>query len=443
MRMTRKFILTCIILVLAPAVVIAQSTNECAAYVARGLSSVGSNCANLQQGEVCYGYGDASATLFDEAQGLTNIEAGSEFDGVADRLQIMSGDMVLETITTGPLSVPEDTLGVSLAYVAASQHPSADPRGVSIMQFGNLRVENGVQPDEMVIYGNTVNVTVEDATLYTYPPEWNVVDEYTYPNEIIAVENGAQSYTIDGVDASGQWVRVQYDYDNPIGTIPTAWMLATQLPDGTDLSGVATLGPRNFAPMAKFYLVPQAGNPSCSGDGVPPTGVLVQAADGTATDIMVNDVPIRLFSTAYLEPLNGAMRIHALTGFVVLHPEQNTNNNSAAIPQQTIIPAGFSKQVCLETGLNLGLDGEPNDASETFPCNTEVELSNALDRLRGFNNLPGNLFRTVSVPSVLTPSGVGEVVRQLLIGDPATRARVQELCDQGLLPPGICRIANR
>jgi hypothetical protein len=183
--------------------------------------------------------------------------------------------------------------------------------------------------------------------------------------------------------------------------------------------------------MQTIFLSNIFNDPVC--DNAPPPGLLVQGPDEIETDFMVNNLPMRVTSTAFIEQTSARrMRITAASGVTVLFPD------TAA---QEVIPSGFSRVVCLTEDLDLGIDGLENDREFEPDCpegGPDVLPSNEFGILSTFPGLPANILNYNILNLGLTcPSGVGATRCSIQL-PPTAATRIQQLCVQGIIQANVC-----
>lgn len=435
MRIYRKLFITCALLFLTPVIALGQGADQCANLFTRSLNQLGRNCTSVGQGQICYVSGDIVGQLIDttaSSEGPQLLDIGEDFDEPGDVLSLANPDgngNFLYSVDTSGFLQDEQEYGLSAAFTQASLHPSQSRNGLALLEVGDLLVVNGTMPEHVYTYNGTVPVTIQNATLYTYPSNY-VVDHsidltFTRPNEIITVASGSQTFDADGVSPDGNWVRVHYESETDFGTRPFAWVLAEQIDESVDLSSLPEIGPNSYPPYSRIFIEEQSIQ-EC--EEAPPSGLLVQGPPGVETDFYINGLIVRLASTAYFERQPGSLRITTLSGFSIVNPDSPEH--------QVILPPGFTASFCLAMEEHP-VWGELNYAVWDS-CNVVPSISQNLNLYRLFNRLPSRFFAPIDVPSLIRPSGVGNPPPRVIIPNPNARARLQALCDAGRLPDFIC-----
>ncbi len=66
-----------------------------------------------------------------------------------------------------------------------------------------------------------------------------------------------------------------------------------------------------------------------------------------------------------------------------------------------------------------------------------------LDDIGIIEELPPDLFNyEIPPPIIITPSGIGGPIIDLIFTDPGALAQIQQLCSQGVIPVAICQVFN-
>lgn len=431
-----------LLLLMFPTVIFGQNTDAaCRAFVNRVFSDVGNNCAGLASNEVCYGYGEVTSTFNVAGESLISATDYGELVEVGDQTTILNSaeNATLENLSGIQFVAPERAnqdgeWGIALVNIQANLPQQLDSNGANYILFGDARIENAVLAEDAFILNDTVEVMVENVSIFNKPPNYNF-DGY----ESEAIETVSGTFEADALSADGEWVRVFYNYERTFGQRTTAWLQTSELIDAPDLSNLPILGPNTFAPLQSFYLNSNPLLPEC--DNVIPNGILIQGPDEIETDIFVNETPIRITSTVFIDKSGpGTLRVSVLGGVIQINP---------GFDNEIIVAAGEQASICLDEMADLGIDNEADNRAFDPECGvegpfvfgtTESSISTGLlQRLSNLSNLPNNL-TNYRIPTIVItrPSGVGRPQISITFNDPNQARRLRNLCNQGAIPGRIC-----
>jgi hypothetical protein len=432
----RYLLLFLFLLLTTPMVVLGQNTEElCRAFINRAFGDLGNNCANLATDEVCYGYGnfgEVTSTFY--VDGTNSVVREDIFTEPSERMPLLNMDenTTLETLVTEDLTLDRDNdsedesrWGLAMLEVPANLPQQADKNSAVYVVFGGARLENAVLPEDAVTLNeDALIVTANDnSSLFASPVGLN----YPVPAEELGTVSG--ELEADAISPDGNWLRIFFTYERRFGERTTAWIQLEDLEEPEGLESLPVLGPESYTPMQSFYLGNSFTQPEC--EQVPAAGVLVQGPDEIETDFTINNMPVRVTSTAYFRQLSAnRFQVFALTGFTVLFPDT---------ADESVLPEGFTQVLCLAEAQNLGIDGQDNDSAIELDCPeegpralTELELAG----LASFETLPENTLNyVINLPTIVCPSGIGTA---LCIIVPASPARIEAKCEEGILPEDVC-----
>lgn len=432
----RSIVLFLFLTLLSPVVVFGQNTEAlCRAFINRAFSDMGNNCANLASDEACYAYGnfgEVTSTFY--VDGTTQIVQEDVFVEPSERVSLLDMEELtaLESLSTGEFvldrdndSEDESQWGLAMLEVPANLPQQLEQNTAVYIVFGGARIENAVYPEASVKLSEApVAITVNANTSVFGSPEGL---GYPIPDDIVGTASG--ELEADGISPDGNWLRVFFSYERQFGERSTAWVRVEDLAETGDFESLAVMGPESYTAMQSFYLSNVFNRPEC--EQVPAAGVMVQGPSEIETDFTIDNMPVRLTSTAYFRQISALrLQVFALTGFTVLFPDSGN---------ESVIPEGFTQVLCLTEEQDLGIDGQINDREIDLNCpegGPRPMNGNELASFAGFSNLPNNILNYgIDLPIEICPSGVGRVECFII---PASPARIEEKCEAGLLPPAVC-----
>jgi hypothetical protein len=394
------------VFVITPHAVNAQQTtsNTCEALVRTAISQVGSNCAGLEQNEVCYGF--ESATVFNSAG-----TANPAFNAPAQRILLAD----VHIVQTTSIDLRDSTWGIAPISLQANLPVALESNGVVILPIGGVEIESAVELEELLVLPKVSIsvVTAGQTELFSEPS-----------GSEPAVDNVAPGTTlqVDGVSTDGQWLRTYFEHQREYSVRATAWVNISDL-EAVDTDELPVISPDSKTPMQSFVFRNSSEPSPCL--EAPPALLYVQGPNTIESDITVNGADIRISSSIALRMLpNNVMHLVVLSGITTVDPD-------TANP--IIIPAGFMSEICVsDAGI---IDRTVCDWSAPVPVTLAI-----LDELRFLEDLPGNVLNyQLTLPGLICPSGVGNPVCEIIISDQQLLEILRTLCDQGILPDFICR----
>lgn len=437
-RNLRTMIIAIILLVMAPAAVMGQNVDElCRQFITQAFQELGSACANLNDEEACYGYGDLAVTFFADGEPRQELDLLTE---AGERTPLLN-----ETATTTVESyeaarfqldrqTPEDSQwGVGIQLVRGNLPRQLSQNNMVFVQFGGTRVENSVFPDEAVVIPDApVTVSFSSIALFTSPEGF----DYLTQSERIDTLAGGGTLEADAVSPDGAWARVFYRYERPYGERATAWVRVDDLVDATGVDTLPVFGPDDRTAMQDVFLVNDNfgfnGNPC---EAVPEPAILVQGPSEIETDFYIDNAPFRITSTAHFRHISPrALRVTSIDGVVQIFPESEN---------EIVLPAGYTAVLCLTPPDDLGIDGQNNDREIDQDCpdnRIEGPICDVPGLLAGIGELPSNVITPVIIPSCINFSTTGGPVTELRY-PPGILQRLVRLCESGQLD-GVTFIDN-
>jgi hypothetical protein len=390
----------------------AQTPDTCPALVTYAITQLATNCADTDPNSACYGYETVGATFDPAAEVDTFSEPG-------DRADLTT----IQAVQTGPFDLTEQQWGLSLMNVQANL-PNALPGAVYVL-LGGVEVENDVEPEdalELLEEGAAVNASSE-AELRTYPEGLGFID-----SEVIETIPAGAALTADAVSADGEWARVAYQDT-------AGWISAAALQEGDSLNDLPVITPDDRTPMQSFYFRVGIGGQTCS---QAPSLLIIQSPPDVPVDIRLHDTNIRIESTIVLrtlppgDQLGDAVELITLFGLATIRPGE---------PDAIRVPPGYSSQVSLGEFADLGIEGDEDEKTLIGEWSDPRALTqDEFDQLGVLSTLPANILHfPIEIPSIVRPSGIGQVIARLLFRNPRALAAARRACERDLLPENICQ----
>jgi hypothetical protein len=436
----RSLVLLSFLTLFSPIIVFGQNTEQlCRAFINRAFGDMANNCANLAADEACYAYGnfgEVISTFY--VDGTARVVQEDVFVEASERVSLLDMEELtsLESLETGEFvldsdrdSEDENQWGLALLEVPANLPQQFEQNAAVYLVLGGARIENAVYPENSIKLNDApVVVSVNADTSVFGSPDGLA---YPIPDDVIGTASG--TLEADGISPDGNWLRVFFSYERQFGARTTAWIRVEDLVEAGDFEALPVMGPESNTAMQSFYLSNSFSRPECA--QVPAAGLLVQGPGEIETDFTLNNMPVRVTSTAYFRQVSEQrLQVFALTGFTILFPDSD---------DASVIPEGFTQVLCLTEEQDLGIDGQINDRAIDSNCpegGPRSMTGDELAGLAGFANLPNNILNyAIVLPRVICPSGVGTPDCFIV---PASRARIEIKCEEGRLPEAVCERFN-
>jgi hypothetical protein len=262
--------------------VLAQA--DCPTIVAAALETTHLYCADLARNEICYGN--------------TTLEAEPQ-PGVEDFIFERSGDIVpvteIRTLRLFPMDNASVTWGVALMQLQAGL-PDNSAENVTIVLFDEVNLTHNVLLQQVTASSN-INVRGGPST----------------NDEVIGSLRAGETVYADGRNADSTWRHIQLD-DGGSGWVFAE--LVTLNVDANTLPVVDGSAPEtpSYAPMQAFTFTTGMDDAPC--EEAPDSGILIQTPAGVGEiNLLINEVEIRLGSTAYLQAqASGEMTVNVIEG---------------------------------------------------------------------------------------------------------------------------------
>lgn len=322
--------------------------DTCPILVQEALEDMGDNCTGLDRNSACYGYNRVDATFAEDV--LSDF-----FDTPSER----AGLAQLETISTYPLDIQENLWGIAVMNVQANIPNALPGQAAVFMLMGDAEVENRVDPENVFLPADPVDVAVQSETRVFGLPQNNA-------NVLVTLAAG-DSATADGVSEDGEWLRVLTE--RGIG-----WIRIETVASDSGVAELPTLTGGQMSPMQAFHLSSSIDALRCS---EAPSLLAIQSPEGLTMDLNANGVHIRMGSLIMIKnvPPGDMIQVFTIYGDVVLDPE--TENEQG-------VPPGFSTLRCLDE--DFGDVGPDCTWSDPVPMTPE-ELEWAQTVLLAFQNV--------------------------------------------------------
>ncbi len=413
--------LICLILATAfavPSKVNAQENNTCIATIREAAIQTLMNCAGSDLNTACYAFDTIERVLVDP------LDADDEvFSKPGDTVQ--SADVI--TLRPSAINTKDKTWGITVLHLQAGL-PSGFEDNVVVVGLGGAEIESGVPiADAFVPLEEPVSLTMVEVGELRTATTLTVPDE----SEVLGIVPAGTPALADAVSENGAWVRVIVD-ETP------GWISAAAV-NSDDIAGLPTLDDEQLTAVQKFYTRTGIDAGSC----LPRSSwVIVQGPKSVPVDVVINDVLIRIESTIAVrtieagEPVGLQMQILVLYGVARINPDTD---------EEIIIPPGYTVMVGFGPDfVSKGIEGDEDERTGpiSFGQPTIVDQS-VLDDIGIIEELPPDLFNyEIPPPIIITPSGIGGPIIDLIFTDPGALAQIQQLCSQGVIPVAICQVFN-
>lgn len=410
-------VLVCLTLSLYIPVQAQSSTSEtCSAFVETAFQKVGTNCANMEAGSLCYGHPTVTV--------IGNASPNGEFSE-ADRISLLN----VTSIHTEPYAPAENNLGIAILNVQANLPRGFPGKGAVLMSVGNTSITNAVPAeDALILPEKSLNAAVGEAgaDLYNVPPGFSI------PSQLFSNIPSGTILRADGISADGQWLRVFVKHDQKYSQSATAWVKRSALAPNVDVSNLPTIDANTRTSMQSFYLNNLLDQPACK--DIPPSMLYIQGPEELQVDLTVNGTDIHFSSTILLRilPSGNRMQMIVLAGLGLLYPDT---------PNEIVITPGFASEICLA---DVRPGDDPNKRTIGQNCTWSAPQVLSFDELESLynqldNKIPENLqYYPTYVPRLVCPSGVGQVQCSIRLTYVALIIRLNDLCQTGILPTVTC-----
>lgn len=335
-----------------------QQVDACNSMVEEALRLIAARCLDVGRNEACYGNSAISATLHDDALA---------FETPGDIIPVSA----IDALITRPINPDSQEWGVAMLNLQADL-PDADD-SVQILVFGGAQV-----------IPTTTQLAADTPTCHFTNSSGHNLNLRAGPGEnfgVFDVLDNEETLQVYGRSADGAWLRSS-----------RGWVYAA---DGTldcdtpdELHLIENSQDLYSAPMQSFTL---RVDDEARCDAVP-SGLLIQSPTGQTANLQINNVELKIGSTAYITVDNDRqyMTVSSLDGNVDL-----VNGN---VP----LPEGGQVQIPLDD--EGGYSGDPDDIGDVEPAGGNVpqfveQLTNEL----GDPDDSKNAFDGIQAPPEWTP----------------------------------------
>ncbi len=296
----------------------AYQDDVCGTMIEEALLVVANNCINLGRNEICYGHEQVSATLNDDTL---------FFDAPGDIVPVTA----IEALFTRPLDPDSGEWGIAVMDIQADLPTASD--SVRILVFGGVELE----PDTSMVTEDVptcqfTNTGIANTNLRAGPDSiYSIVDVLDRDDTVV----------VYGRSADDAWLRSS-----------RGWIAAEdgtlECDAGIELVEMNDSEDTFVAPMQAFTLqVDEAARCQAA-----PSGLLIQSPTGQTANIMVNNIEMRVGSTAFVsvDETTGCETIANIDGHVDV--------TSVSMP----LPVGSQVTTAFQTGADCGtLEARPMD----------------------------------------------------------------------------------
>lgn len=392
----------------------AQETSQdvCPIVAASGLATLGTSCANLDSNNTCYGNDVIGATF-------RNPLPEGAFDEPGERTDSAN----VEAVQPRTINLQDRNWGLSVLNIQANVPRTLSNTGLVVIALGGAEVENGIEPAQAFkpleegIVVTTISLAEFRPATMTPPAD----------SDVLGTIPAGQSLVADAVSQDGNWIRVVYD-GRPI------WVARAALSSNVNLSALLLIGPDSFTSMQSFFFRNGIGGQPCN---LVPSFLFTQSPSTFPIDVRVHTANIRIQGTVILRTLPPGDQLGDVFEVIVLYGLAIINPDTTA---ELIVPAGYSTQIALGEFVSLGIEG---DADEKLPIGgwsairrvTQDELNFFIIVREFTSNL---LYNEVEIPVIVTSSGVGGAIPQIVYNDPVAVFLVQQACQANQLSDSDC-----
>jgi len=310
-------------ILIAASPILAQG--ECPTLVQDALALTGNACEGIGRNQVCYGHSAVELEPHDENMSLA-------FNAPGDLASVID----VRTIRLVTMDDLFSEWGVALMKLQANLPDTLPGENVTFVLFGDVEITDAVPTNVEPV---TLTVTANNTINVRGGPSTN--------NAVVASLPAGQEAVADGRNTAGDWLRVMLA-DEIVGWVSAPLVTVNGDASLLDVVEAGDAPPaRSQPPLRAFFLRTGVGDSRCG--EAPGSGLLIQTPKGQgAIDFTINNVDIRLLSTAYLqaEP-GGEMVVSVLEGQVQVSVPNAAPDGSDV---QVWIPAGAQARVPLDAG---------------------------------------------------------------------------------------------
>jgi hypothetical protein len=297
----------------------AQLNTTCVPLVEQALVAIGNNCGGLGRNSACYGFDSVGATF-------AQPQSEDFFSHPADLAELAQ----IQSLTTAPLNLDLDEWGIAVMNIQADLPDALPGQSVTFLLFGDVELENAVDPSAAPAAVTPVEVTTRAQGVLRTRPALIANTSALIPPET--------TLSADRISDDAAWVRVVYE--DLVG-----WLNLEGATSEGDLTTLPTPGSAPYTPMQSVRLTTNVLGVSCA--EAPPSLVVMQGPEQMTVNLTVNGAELNIGSTIALWTTGGQMLLAVIDGGVYT-------------PDGKYVPAGFISVVMLdESGSAIGGWSEP------------------------------------------------------------------------------------
>jgi len=272
MKPTRLFVAIIFIFIIATSVFSVTAQQDDALFDV-ALNATDEICAETGRNQACYGHILVDARPQQGVTSLTFDQAGD----IADVARINSLRLSGFDPDTG-------AWGVALMRLQANL-PTARMENITLLAFGDVELENAVEPVE------TVPVTIQASQRV------NVRTGPASVNGVLGTLAPGATVEALGQSENAEWIKIIMPDSGQPG-----WVSASLVASEFDLDTLDVIAAQEplFGPMQAFFF--SSGENDHSLTEIPPNGILIQTPEGVGeVNLLINEVNIQLGSTVFFE----------------------------------------------------------------------------------------------------------------------------------------------
>ncbi len=357
-RLFIAFLILVTAITLLPAPSNSQAQESCEQVFRQSMSELGTNCAGLGPNSACVGAQDVTANFFPGQPAPEDFPARP-----ADLTN-------LQALSTYGLDTAAGTWGVAVMNIQADLPPALNASAM-MLAVGDVDIENNVAPEEALVFGAPLTVTLATATDLREEPA---------PDALV-IGTGAAGTTLgaSGISPDGEWVWVAFQQRG-------AWVQVAAL-EAVDVSGLPVITKETYTPMQSITVSTGYDNFGCG--STLPSMLIIQSPAQTPITLVINGVPTVIDGVLFIRQTGqNVFEYMTALGDVTFNP---------GAPEQVSVPAG--------AGITQA-DGAWQEAliysQGQWNAYTEIEI------------IPPNVWQIeYTVPIIVEASGIGRVERRV------------------------------
>ncbi|MBN1564145.1 MAG: PD40 domain-containing protein [Anaerolineae bacterium] len=277
-----------------------QAQNGYQDLIRDALSDLGLNCAIMDINSLCVGFDRVETTFY----GAPPKDYASEAGDKAPLNTIVS-------LQSYPIDLTTSTFGIAAMYVKTTNLPAALQEQTALfVTFGDVEIQNEVDPNEAVLFDTTVEVTTTTS-----------IDLYDLPGFDATIIGSTGSNTrlqADARTSNKTWTRVLYNERTAWVNSNTIEARSSESP--TSLDTLPILTDKTRTPFQAFKFRTASTQPPSL--DVPRDVIMVQSPKNIYIDIWANEHHIRLTGIIFLSTLaDGRTQIIAVDGLALVYPD--------------------------------------------------------------------------------------------------------------------------